>query len=85
MAFNLQFYHGANKHSIADAMNPFVHLQPVRQNLIPVNSKDDTVDCTLSVSREELQADVGKQHRPQHQDESDFKFEVSKRIVPSQG
>ena len=85
MAFNQRFHHGANKYSIADAMKPFVHLQPVRQNLIPSNSKDDSIDCKISVSCEELQADVGSKHRSEYQNESNIKFEVDKRIVPSQG
>jgi hypothetical protein len=77
MAFNSRFHHGANKYSIADAMNPFKYL-------IPANSKDEQ-HCTISVSRQVIEADVGHKHRPEHQDESDFKFEVSERIVPSQG
>lgn len=78
MAFNPRFHHGANKHSIADAMNPF-------QYIIPVSSKADEQHCAISISRQVVEADVGKQYRSEHQHESDLKFEISERIVPSQG
>lgn len=77
MAFNQRFYQGANRHNIVEAMNPFKFL-------IPAISKDEQ-HREVSVSREEFQADVGKQHRPQYQDESDSKSQVNEWSIPSQG
>jgi hypothetical protein len=77
MAFNKKFYLGATKQDIVEAMNPFKFL-------IPATSKDEQYR-EVSVSREEFQADVGKQYGSHYQDESDSKSEVEQRIVPSQG
>jgi len=75
MAFNKKFYLGATKQDIVEAMNPFKYL-------IPVISKDEQ-HRQVSVSREEFQADVGKQHRPHYQDESDSKSQVNEWSIPS--
>ena len=83
MAFNPRFHHGANKYSIADALNPFQYLLPVRQNLISTDNKD-AVHCEISISREVVEADVGNKHRLQHQDESDSKSQVYEWPLPSQ-
>jgi hypothetical protein len=75
MALNKKFYLGATKQDIAEAMNPFKYL-------IPATNKDEQ-HREVSVSREEFQADVGKQHRPQYQDESDSKSQVNEWSIPS--
>lgn len=87
MAFNPRFHQGANKYSIADAMNPFQYLKPAfsdSKNLIPINSNKDAVHCEISISREVIEADIGNKHRLQHQDESDSKSQVYEWPIPSQ-
>ena len=79
MSFNPRFHQGANKRSIADAMNPFFHLQPI----IAGNSKDEQ-HCAISISRQVIKADERDEHRPQHQDESDSVSQIYEWPIPSQ-
>jgi hypothetical protein len=76
MAFNPKFYLGANKFQVADALNPFQHLQRNEhlQFVSIVVDKDDT-GCHVSVPRQELEEIKWDGNRSQHQDESDSKSE----------
>ena len=70
--FNPKFYLGAGKGQVADALNPFQHLQP--QLVSDVVGKDDS--CRdLSVSRQMFETIERGRDRSEHQDEPDSKSE----------
>ena len=72
ISFNPKFYLGAGKQQVADALNPFQHLQP---QLVSTTIERDDPCRDVSVSCQELQTIERGGDRSEHQDEPDSKSE----------
>ena len=72
MAFNPKFYLGAGKGQVADALNPFQHLQP---QLVSTTIERDDPCRDVPVPHQKFQTNERGRDRPEHQDEPDSKSE----------